>query len=219
MSITTFIRWSGFSLILAGIFLTLGTIIHPSNETPQAIIAMESRLITGHWLLTLYAICMLLGLPGLYISIAAKAGRKGLVGFLLCFSGTVFYAVSSDYGFNAPILAKLAPQTLAAINAYPSIMIMDGLFVLFLLVGFTLLGMVIVQSQNYSQWSGYLIIIGWPAFMIFSALALTIYQPAWYLAIASTIAFSVGLGDTGYSLWMEKLHPQVKLAELPTDSS
>src|SRR5687768_5090171 len=49
MSKDNMIHWSGISLILAGVCIALGTIIHPSKETPQIILAEETRLITGHW--------------------------------------------------------------------------------------------------------------------------------------------------------------------------
>jgi len=217
MSTNNLIRLSGISLILAGLFLTSGNIIHPSNETPQTIIALETRLITGHWLLTFFSIFFLLGLPGVYASHASNFGRLGLLSYIFLFFGTIFYAVSSDYGFIAPVLARLAPQTLNAINAYPSIVIMDSLFVLLLLLGFMLFGITILRSGTFSSWSGIFIIIGWPIYMIASAIALLVYQPMWYMAILGALLLSLGLGGVGYQLWTGKRATQLLHLDLGTD--
>src|SRR5207249_5011871 len=43
-------RWSGVACILAGVLLALATLVHPSKETPEIILAQEGRLVAGHWL-------------------------------------------------------------------------------------------------------------------------------------------------------------------------
>jgi hypothetical protein len=204
MSKDNMIHWSGFFLILAGVCVALGTIIHPAKETPQIILAQEIRLITGHWLLTFYSAFLLLGLPGLYASRSRQLGRLGLAGFLLLFFGTLFYAVSSDYGFNAPVLARLAPQTLDAINAYPPVIFMDGLFVLLLFPGFILSGIAIQRSHVFPPWSGILIATGWSLFMISAPLALFFSESLWIFAILGTVMLGLGLGWVGYTLMSGK---------------
>jgi hypothetical protein len=204
MSKANMIRWSGVCLILAGVCLALGTMIHPSKETPQIILAQETRLIIGHWLLTFYCGFLMLGLPGVYASRSKQLGRLGLAGFLLVFFGTLFYAVSSDYGFNAPVLARLAPQTLDAINAYPSVVFMDGLFVVLLFSGFILFGIAIQRSQIFPPWSGVLIATGWSLFMICAPLALFVFEPLWILAVLGTVMLGLGLGWVGYVLLFSK---------------
>ena len=200
MSKDNMIRWSGIFLILAGLCVALGTIIHPSKETPQIILAQETRLITGHWFITFYCAFLMLGLPGAYASRSKQLGRLGLAGFLLLFFGTLFYAVSSDYGFIAPVLARLAPQTLDAINAYPSVVIMNGLFVLLLFLGFILFGIAVQRSHVFPPWSGILIATGWSLFMICAPLALFLFEPLWILAVLGTVILGFGLGSVGYVL-------------------
>jgi hypothetical protein len=204
MSKENMIRWSGIFLILAGVCIALGTIIHPSKETPQIILAEETRLITGHWFITFYSAFLMLGLPGVYASHSKQLGRLGLAGFILLFFGTLFYAVSSDYGFNAPVLARLAPQTLDAINAYPSVVVMDALFVLLLFVGFILFGIAIQRSHVFLPWSGILIATGWSLFMICAPLALFVFEPLWILAVLGTVILGLGLASVGYVLMTGK---------------
>jgi hypothetical protein len=200
MSKDNMIHWSGISLILAGVCIALGTIIHPSKETPPIILAEETRLITGHWFITFYCAFLMLGLPGVYASRSNQLGRLGLAGFLLVFFGTLFYAVSSNYGFNAPVLARLAPQTLDAINAYPSVIVMNALFVLFLFLGFILFGIAVQRSHSFLPWSGISIATGWSLFTICAPLALFVFEPLWILAILGTVVLGLGLGSVGYVL-------------------
>jgi hypothetical protein len=197
MSKDNMIRWSGIFLILAGVCIALGTIIHPSKETPQIILEQETRLITGHWFITFYCAFIMLGLPGLYASRSKQLGRLGLAGFLFLFFGTLFFAVSNNYGFNAPVLARLAPQTLDAINAYPSVIVMNVLFVLLLFFGFILFGIAIQRSHVFPPWSGILIATGWSLFTICAPLALFIFEPLWILAVLGTVILGLGLGSVG----------------------
>ncbi len=212
MSKENMVRWSGFSLILAGLLVALATLIHPSKETAQSILAQETRLIAGHWLFTLYCVFFLLGLPGLYAANARQLGRLGLVGFLLLFAGTVLFAVSDDYGFNAPVLARMAPQTLDALNTYPSNEAMNGLFVVLQLVGFPLFGIALRRARDLPAWSGILIAVGWPLFIIASGLALTVFEPLWNLAVLGTFLLGVGLAWAGYAMWSEKAQTEVVAA-------
>jgi hypothetical protein len=53
-----------------------------------------------------------LGLPGLYAGQRRGVGRLGLVGLLTAFSGTYLIAVTGNFGFLAPVLAKQSPAVL-----------------------------------------------------------------------------------------------------------
>jgi hypothetical protein len=53
MSTKNLSRWSGIACILAGLLLTLATLIHPSRETPEIILEQELRLVASHWLYTI----------------------------------------------------------------------------------------------------------------------------------------------------------------------
>ena len=204
MTTKNMIRWSGFAFILAGVLMVLATIIHPSTETPQSILMEEGRLITAHWLYTFYSVFVLLGLPGVYALHSREMGRTGLAGFLLLFFGTIFYAVSSDYGFNAPVLARMAPQTLDAINAYLPVAIMDALMVLCMFPGFILFGIAMHRSLAFPRWSGLLVALGWPLFIIMSAMSLFLLPQLWIFAIFGTILAGAGLASAGYAMWVAK---------------
>ncbi len=204
MSTKNMLRWSGLSMILAGVLVVLATLIHPSKETPQTILAQETRLVTGHWIYTFYCGFLFLGLPGVYASHARQLGRLGLVGYLSLIFGSLLYAVSSDYGFNAPVLARGAPDMLDAINKYPPIIIMDGLFVVLLLIGFVAFGIAISRTRVFPPWSGILIAVAWPLYMVGAALSLQVFEALWIVVIFAAILMGAGLARIGYALWSGK---------------
>jgi hypothetical protein len=85
MSTTTLTRLSGLALIAAFVLALTGGILHPviggdSHASPSLAQPLFS---TAHLLVFLGEICLLMGLPGLYASIAAETGLLGLSGFVL----------------------------------------------------------------------------------------------------------------------------------------
>ena len=112
------LRWCGMALIAAGVLMVVATLLHPSRETAATIVASESRLVAAHVVYTLAWLLVLLGLPGLYAAQRGGMGRLGLVGFLTAFSGTYLIAVTGNFGFLAPVLAKQSPAVLDSISQY-----------------------------------------------------------------------------------------------------
>src|SRR5215217_1428068 len=112
------VSWCGMALIAAGVLMVLATLLHPSRETATTIVAGEPRLVAAHLVYTLARLLVLLGLPGLYAAQRGRMGQLGLVGFLTAFSGTYLIAVTGNFGFLAPVLAKQSPAVLDSINQY-----------------------------------------------------------------------------------------------------
>jgi hypothetical protein len=77
-------------------------------------------------------------------------------------------------------------------------MVMDGLFVVFLFLGFILFGIAIQRSRVFLPWSGILIATGWSLFTICAPLALFVFEPLWTLAVLGTVILGLGLGSVGY---------------------
>ena len=197
-------RWSGIACILAGLLMVLAYLVHPSRETPEIILEQELRLVAAHGIFTLSCGFLLLGLPGLYIAQSERAGRFGLVSFLMLFFGTLFFAVSNNYGFIAPVLAAQAPAMLDAINAYPPVIALNALLAVGFFVGFIFFGIATLRARVLPRQTGFLMIIGSPLNMIGSVLGLLVSEALWIVAILGALALGLGLAVAGYSLWSHK---------------
>jgi hypothetical protein len=195
---------------MAGLCVALATLIHPSQETPAAILSQEGRLIAGHWLFTFFCGFLLLGLPGVYAAQAERAGRLGLASGLLLFFGTLFFAVSNDYGFVAPPLAAQAPAMLEAINAYPPVVAMNGLLIVCFFPGSILFGLTIWRAGLLPRQGGVLMAIGAPLYLVGGALGQLYVEALWTIAILGALALGVGLAWAGYALWMGYAAPVLR---------
>jgi hypothetical protein len=200
MSTENLSRWSGIACILAGLLIVLTTLVHPSRETPEIMLEQELRLVAAHWLGTFFCGFLLLGLPGLYAAQSERAGRLGLVSFLMVFFGTLFFAVSNNYGFIAPVLAAQAPAMLDAINAYPPVITLNGLLAVGFFLGFIFFGIATLRARVLPRQAGILMIIGSPLNMIGSALGLLVSEAFWIVAILGALVLGLGLAWAGYSL-------------------
>jgi hypothetical protein len=109
-----------------GVLMVVATLLHPSRETAMTIVATESTLVAAHVAYTLAWLLVLLGLPGLYAAQRSGMGRLGLAGFLTAFSGTYLIAVTGNFGFLAPVLAKQSPAVLDPISRYSPVVIVTG---------------------------------------------------------------------------------------------
>jgi hypothetical protein len=197
-------RWSGMACILSGLLLALATLIHPSRETPEIILQQELRLVAAHWLFTFSCGFLLLGLPGLYVAQSEWAGQLGLVSFLMLFFGTLFFAISNNYGFIAPVLAAQAPAMLDAINAYPPIITLNALLAVGFFLGFIFFGIATLRARVLPRQTGILMIIGSPLNMVGAVLGLLAFEAFWIVAILGALALGLGLASAGYSLWLHK---------------
>jgi hypothetical protein len=99
----------------------------PESWTATTIIASEPRLVAAHVAYTVAWLLVLLGLPGLYAAQRGQMGPLGLVGFLTAFAGTYLIAVTGNFAFLAPVLAKQSPAVLDSINQYVPVVIINGL--------------------------------------------------------------------------------------------
>ena len=219
MSNQKLFRLSGICLILSGILSPLAQVIHPPEESLNTILTQTWRLVTGHVLMTTAILLGLIGLVGLYLFQAGKSGRLGLLGFFLAFTGNILLAVSGNYGYIAPVLAKSAPDMLNAINMYPPELWLDVLMVLTYIIGFILLGIATVRARQFPRLSGWLIAIGPILFFIFSGISLAGWMIwLYYFGVFGQLLFGLGLILAGRILlgYREVIIDGQVIRELPT---
>jgi hypothetical protein len=195
------VRWCGMALIAGGVLMVVATLLHPSRETATTIVASESRLVAAHVVYTLAWLLVLLGLPGLYTAQRGGMGRLGLVGFLTAFSGTYLIAVTGNFGFLAPVLAKQSPAVLDSISQYIPVVIINGLAAILFMIGYVLFGVAMIRTPTPPRWAGILVAVGAPAHLLGFGIAQLVSTAAWAIAILGSVSLGLGLGWSGYWLW------------------
>ena len=195
------LRWCGLALVPAGVLMAVATVLHPSRETAATIIATEVGLVAAHFLYTLAWLLVLLGLPGLYASQRRSMGRLGLAGFLAAFSGTYLIAVTGNFGFFAPVMAKEAPATLNAIEQYSPVVVINGLAAILFMIGYLLFGIAMAKTATLPRLSGVLVAVGAPAHLLGFGVAQLVSTAAWSVAVLGSVSLGAGLAWSGYRLW------------------
>src|SRR5215213_7368240 len=194
-------RWCGMALMAAGALMVLATLLHPSRETASTIVASEPRLVAAHLVYTFAWLLLLLGLPGLYAAQRGRMGRLGLVGFLTAFSGTYLIAVTGNFGFLAPVLAKQSPAVLDSLSQYLPVVTINGLAAILFMIGYILFGIAMIRTVALPRWSGVLVAVGAPAHLLGFGIAQLVTTAAWPIAILGSVSLGAGLAWPGYRLW------------------
>jgi hypothetical protein len=143
---------------------------------------------------------VLLGLPGLYVAQRAGMGRLGFVGFLGAFTGTYLLAVSGNFGFLAPVLAKESPAVIDAINLYPPELGLNALAVITFIVGYALFGTAMTRT-TLPRLCGILVAVGAPTYLLGAGIAQLVSPAFWVIVVLGTASLGVGLAWAGYRLW------------------
>ena len=189
------------ALVVAGILMAVATLLHPSRETASTIIATEGRLVASHVLYTVSWLLVLLGLPGLYAAERHALGRLGLTGFVVAFSGTYLIAVTGNFGFLAPVLARQSPAVLDSITQYAPAVGINGVAAIAFMIGFALFGVALTRAPALPRLAGLLIAVGAPAHLIGFGLAQLVATAWWLVAVIGVVSLGAGLAWCGLRLW------------------
>jgi hypothetical protein len=166
-------------------------------------------LVAAHVVYTVAWLLVLLGLPGLYAAHRGGMGRLGLVGFLTAFTGTYLIAVTGNFGFLAPVLAKQSAAVLDSINRYAPVVIINGLAAILFMIGYILFGIAMIRTGALPRWAGVLVAAGAPAHLVGFGVAQLVSTAAWPIAILGSVSLGAGLGWPGYRLWRTPVAPDV----------
>lgn len=188
-------------LAAGGLLFVVATVLHPSQETPVTILETEVRLVSSHAVYVVSYALILLGLPWLYSAESQPMGRLGLTGFLMAFAGTTLLAISSMFGFIAPVLAAEAPETLDAISMYLPVVVFNGFAAVGFMTGFAILGIAVARSRVFPRWSGILMAVGAPSHLVGFGIAQLASPTFWFVAVLGSLVFGSGLAWSGYRMW------------------
>lgn len=190
----SYIRWSGLVLLIAGVLYIPG-IFHPP-DTPEGV--LYPAWIPVHAGFFIHHLLLVFGLIGLYFFMADKAGRIGLIAFIMALSSNVMFPTLDIVQITLyPIFAKY-PATQSLIDPKQAGMfgVMILITVSIALLGNILLGIAIIRSKVMSHWVGMLFIVGWICFFIGSGSStLSIIKPI------GVVLTGIGYIGSGYTIW------------------
>lgn len=203
MSSRTLYRLSGGTLIAASLLILINTILNVvlfpgHNATPQQELSLPWLLVT--LTVIIGSLLFVIGLPGMYLRQAGRAGTLGLVGFILLFFGILLQGAtfSTVQVIILPFLAQKAPQ-LAGGNSLPLsaflLLLASGLMYI---IGAILLGIATMRAHVFPRWTGILIIVAGVALLLTLPPLPTILGAI--IETIAFIAFSVAFLWCGYTL-------------------
>jgi hypothetical protein len=188
------------ALMAGGALFPVATLLHPSLETVGTIIAGEGRLVAAHALFTVSWGLVLFGLPGLYAAVRGGMKRLGAAGFSLAFAGTYLLAVSGNFGFLAPVLARKAPGAIDALSGYPPVVSLNGLAAIAFVFGYILFGIAMSRATPTRN-PGILVAVGAPAHLLGFGMSQLLSPAIWPVAVVGSVSLGGGLAWAGYRLW------------------
>ncbi|MGI8514040.1 MAG: hypothetical protein ACR2NT_02675 [Acidimicrobiia bacterium] len=112
-------------------------------------------------------------------------------------------AVSSQFGFIAPVLAADAPATLDKIILYLPVVVFNGFAAVGFMAGYVILGISIAKSRVFPRSSGILIAVGAPAHLVGFGVAQLASPALWFVAVLGSLALGSGLAWCGYRMWVK----------------
>ncbi len=207
MATQKLIRWSGLVLMLGGVGVAVGYIIHPPADTAQYVAYPLWNL--SHWVGGIGFLLIPLGLVGLYARQSEKVGLLGLIGFVLTFLGgalsagaTIFISVVFRPIGVARGLDWMEPPNGALFTSF-DLRLAAGGGVLALLLGLLLFGVATLRARVLPRWGTWLVILGVPIFVLDVAL---FGGPLLQGILHPITGLWLGLGFAawGWALWSEK---------------
>jgi hypothetical protein len=203
MSSRTLYRLSGGTLIAASLLIVIsaivGAVLFPGHSSaPQVVTSPPWLLLT---LITLIgSLLFVIGLPGMYLRQAERAGTLGIVGFILLFFGILLEgaAFSATQVIALPYLAQVAPQSLTGNSGPVGVFLLLIISGLLHIIGAVLLGIATMRARVFPRWAGILLIVAGVTLLLTLPPLPDILSSI--LEAISFIAFSLAFIGCGYAL-------------------
>jgi hypothetical protein len=187
-------RWAGAALMLGATAFILGGAA--GAAPPPAVSPL------AHSLIMLFALLIVVGLPGLYLLQRRQAGVLGLVG-----TGCLVVSVLLLAGFNylaaflVPALARRAPEVLASFpgGEWQTLVVVQSVARFGIAVGFLSLGVATYRAGVLPGWTAILAIVG--GFMPLVQFAGFMLDLPRAIGVAAVFVMAAGLFGLGWGVW------------------
>jgi hypothetical protein len=166
MSSSNLNRMGGLALILGALLMSVSSWFRFSG---QDLATGVQPFFATSWLITFVGgLFLLLGLPAMYVHQSHKAGKLGLIGFVMTFLGIAILEVGS-----AVLDGSGIPQ--AQVGAGFSNVFLVGFIALNL--GLIIYGIAMLRARVYPRWAAALMIVGVPAIFLLGSIPLVGAKP------------------------------------------
>ena len=210
ISSTTLFRLSGLALLIALPILIVGFFLHPSSEAVASV--LRPTYAPAHLVLGVSWIFAVLGLPGFYALQAHRAGKLGLVGFVLTIAFAAYHFYLLLYEATVPPLLARDPALQSLIGDGPLAHGAGALgpLSIALMLAWPLFGVATLRARILPRWAGWLQILTVPVMalnILFFSLPTEVIE-AWPggLQPIALVYYTLFLGYAwgGYTLWRGK---------------
>lgn len=164
------LRISGFSNILGALLLLVGWcsigifLWQELSSQDFTGLVLHPAWIPVNIAILISTFFILFGLVGIYLKQAEETGTWGLIGFILCFVGLVWYASIQYYETLLwPVIAAHAPTLFPAVGFSPTNKFLSGAFLLsgvFWGLGYIVFGITTTRSGLFPKWASIVFAIG-----------------------------------------------------------
>ena len=213
MNTTTLFRLSGLALLVALPVQVAGWLVHPQGER---IVDLLSPFQTpAHLIMFVSWLLVLLGLPGLYLYQANRAGLLGLIGFIASVFTTVTVIFIVLYEASPAVLLAQNPTTQDAIAPGGPLshggQLLGGAFAMAGLLAYPLFGIATLRADVFPRSVGWLqvatFVVGVvPSLVIPDDIVLSLPGPLQPIAFLYYVLV-LGYARAGYVLWQVQRQP------------
>ncbi len=199
MKSSDLVRRAGIAFIAGGALQIFASLFHGDNNDPNVTLG-------AFWvpvqlaLLVFYALACV-GLVGLDRAQRNKAGKLGLVGFVLATVGSALSIITSvGFAFLLPAAARLSPKPVFALldpaGPFAWLALVTFTYILLFVPGFILTGVAIIRARIFPRWAGALIALG----ILVSFIGAS---PGGFSVLRAVggVVFAVGLIGVGNAMW------------------
>lgn len=190
------IRWSGLTLILAGLLFGLFPFAHP-NHDPDGF--RGAIWVPAHLMPNVGAIVALFGLIGVFVRQLRAAGWLGVIAFVATIVGTAsFVSGLMIEAFIIPYMSLAFPEVILDDTPPPGIGEAFVVIRMLFMLGFILVGAAVIRAGLLPRGVGMLLIV---ATLVNTFGDILIGEPAFYFG---SVTFGIALGWLGAALWNDR---------------
>ncbi len=192
MSASSLYRLSGLALVLGSLLFAVGNLMHPLEHSVSA--QAKPTWEAAHITFMIGGIIMVLGLPGAYLRQSLRAGRLGLIGFVVLVIGLIGIAPSAWY--EAFVVNPIGPDLADKIEggAGGTFNAIAGLFLVF---GPFLFGIATWRAKVFARYAALASVLSTPILLVLGGLP---GKTGGAAIIFGTVVFSVAYAWIGYEL-------------------